>query len=449
LARKGVKTAYLASKDKKSTAKEEGWAALGVRSQYERTKYARLLEQERGRAAKEKRSSEIVIGQISAGNLSAVPSDDVKSLVGKVYVDGVWRAPNPDDQTEVERGVTIADVDAIKKGVGVQLVERARLGEAVDNKLLEQMTPMVKKQVQDLQKEVKRGLEGSGKRFAREVGRSTLESAEDKAASLKEKAFRTDAEVRRDQLKKAAEEEQLRKMEESVSGGSSLLPQKDFDAPFLDESYGGPFTNPLLAPAPPALGAGTGKVERLQAFDVFDRVAEGKAGPSFGDVVQKEVDSLFGARYELGKVDKTPFAKGKKSFEKGDFEGVTAALAEMADQKKQQEQRRNVVYQTRQLVDSPQNRQAQLRAEPGVGTFMFSGGNRIADQTRKVAKVHEAVQKGYSEAATREAVLRQMVAQLQQKPAVPEAVSPLTVDVVKNQKPSVWSEVGGQFLGGE
>lgn len=403
----------------------------------------RLIGKEVQKQALEARSGSVLIEAVKAGDFSQVRGAKLSELEGKVFEPGVgWRSPKGAE--DEARALTSDDVVALREAIGSSFIARVSAGEQVDNDLVNQMNPQVKKQIVDLQKSLRP--RSAVELFAKEKGLEALEATEEGIGKgigkVAKKIGRSGAEVRRDTLKEASEERELRRLEDASEAGFSLFPQKDSDAPFIDESYGGRFTNPFLqGPSDvPAVGGGVGDEGRLAAFDVFNTLgAEQSKGAAFGSVVQKEVDALFGAKNELGHVDTGAFAKGKTSFEKGDYEGVLSALSKMQEQRKQQAQRRNVVFQTRQLVDSPQNRQDQLRAEPGIGTFMFSGGVRIADQTEKIADVHAAVQKGYEEAAVREQVLRQMAMQLRQKPVVPEAKSPRVVDVVKESKKDIIS----------
>lgn len=408
---------------------------LAITTKYKQLQTKRLIEAEEKTQMIAKRTGSVVLEQVRGGNLGALKGVKLNDVVGKVYDPAVgFRAPKK--QGEAERAMTADDVVALRAAVGQALVDRVTAGESVDNDLVNQMNPQVKKQVVDLQKSLKP--KGAARLFAEEKAVEGLAKAEAKIG-------RTEAEVRRERLDKAMEDAQLRRLEEEQTAGFSLLPQKDTDAVFIDESYGGPFTNPLN----PFRGVPgmQGPPERFQAFDVFNQVGASKAAPKVEDFVQKEVDALFGSRFELGKVDKKPFVKGKSAFEKGDFEGVVDAMAKMQEQRKQQEQRKNIVFQTRQLVDSPRNREVQLRGSNDMVSFLHGGGSKIADQTRKIAETHALVQKGYEEAYVRENVLKQMASQLKQKPAVPEARSPPVVDVVRSEEKPVWREVGDQLIG--
>ena len=130
---------------------------------------------------------------------------------------------------------------------------------------------------------------------------------------------------------------------------------------------------------------------------------------TYAESISNQVESLWSAKSELGRVDKSPLKKGEKAFKLGDREKLIEAINDQEFQIKQQESRWNLVNQTKRQVESSENHRSLFEKKSGAfSSSMFGGsaGRKIADETKKINEVTKVVKQGSDEARARSQVLR-------------------------------------------
>lgn len=137
-----------------------------------------------------------------------------------------------------------------------------------------------------------------------------------------------------------------------------------------------------------------------------------RAAESVAKNVQSEVDSLFNARFELGKTDLGSYKKGEKAFKEGRREKLVEAINDMEFEVEQQRNRWNIVEQTRARVESPSTRVSVMQESKGFSLFGSRGGQQVADMTKKINQTKQQIKQGADEAKSRSAVLRRKLQQL-------------------------------------
>jgi hypothetical protein len=91
------------------------------------------------------------------------------------------------------------------------------------------------------------------------------------------------------------------------------------------------------------------------------------------DDTQAKVDSLFGAKDDMGKADISAFDKGSKAFEKGDREGVIDAITELEKESARLKDNWRMTEQVRAGVIDPVNVESAFNKE---GSFFGGSGDR-------------------------------------------------------------------------
>jgi hypothetical protein len=135
----------------------------------------------------------------------------------------------------------------------------------------------------------------------------------------------------------------------------------------------------------------------------------------YDEKVKKEVNALYRAKGELGKVDVKPFEDARKAYREGNREKLIKALNEQEFQVQQQNSRWKLADQTRSLVESQENREGALD-DDSVWSFISGAGGKLADQTRKIHEVRRDIKTGYDKAQQRSIIMRKMLERMNASP---------------------------------
>lgn len=168
--------------------------------------------------------------------------------------------------------------------------------------------------------------------------------------------------------------------------------------------------------------------------------------------VQEEVDSLFNARNDLGKVSDSGFQKGKSAFNRGDREALLDAINEIDFEVEKQRNRWDMVEQARSIVTSPSNRQAIMNDTKSFSLWSSGGGKKIADQTDKINEVKQSIKKGADKARARSFNLRQKLMRLDTQVEPEQSLPKNKIDVFGDRSAFPMQDVGrdvGKFMFGE
>jgi hypothetical protein len=145
----------------------------------------------------------------------------------------------------------------------------------------------------------------------------------------------------------------------------------------------------------------------------------------------KEVDSLYNAKTALGKVNVDSYKRGDEAFKKGDREGVIKAVNDLKAQEDMLRDRWVLVSKTHADVLSPMNR-ALLFQDDG-GLFSTGGGDKMAEQTKRLNEVKAEVRNAADKVTSRRRLLEFRLLRLDS--VVPsESSVPRNVVVVNNEK---------------
>jgi hypothetical protein len=156
-----------------------------------------------------------------------------------------------------------------------------------------------------------------------------------------------------------------------------------------------------------------------------------KGGPA--TKVKKEVDSVYGAKEKIAKVDLTPFEDGTRAFKEGKRGSVVDALVRLEAEEQKLKDRYALVEKTRQKMLTPENQDALFSGESDSLIFGKSGGSKIAEETEKIAKVKAELSESANKVADRKFILRHRLERLDAQVA-PEAGAPRKVEVVGEEK---------------
>jgi hypothetical protein len=358
------------------------------------------------------------------------------------------RAAQSGDFTNVKQALASPDVSdaektALRSELNRQAVQLTQAGLDVPESVEAELTAPTKTQIKAIKEQQDRAAESGFARTTREVGRRALEGAE-------KKARRTEGEVLSEQ---AAEKKRIEAARKELEGEGGPFPFASLgDNVFLgdgekgigsDEDNGSFdfITDPTVKTSP--LSSAVVPQEKFAGVDF----GMGNKEKPFSEKLAEEVESLWSARRELGKVDRSPLQKGEMAFKQGDREKLIEAINEQEFQIKQQESRWKLVEQTRQLVESSQNRQL-VFSDKATSMFSFgmfsSGADKLADETRKINKVKESVKQGADEARARSANLRGKLQRLDSTVPPEESLPKEEVTVFK--QPISFSETFGELF---
>lgn len=171
-------------------------------------------------------------------------------------------------------------------------------------------------------------------------------------------------------------------------------------------------------------------------------LAEARKTPA--DLVSLQVDSLFDNTDKLTKIDDAAYESGKKSFERGDREGLLGSIIKLRSEEDKLHDRQALVQQTRGNVLSIGNHKNSFGSGGGGSNILFTGskgGEMLADQTRKINEVREAVARRHAEVATRRKILENDFTRLMTE-VKPSSDMPRVQPTVLTQKQPFFSKFG-------
>jgi len=116
-------------------------------------------------------------------------------------------------------------------------------------------------------------------------------------------------------------------------------------------------------------------------------------GVTAADLVDKQVQELYDAKSVLAKTDLKPFDEGTKAFQNGDREGLIRSINELQREEQKLRDRFTLVNVTGDSVVSRPNHDAAFdkKSDNFLMNVMGNGGDRIAEQTRKINEVRENI----------------------------------------------------------
>lgn len=158
------------------------------------------------------------------------------------------------------------------------------------------------------------------------------------------------------------------------------------------------------------------------------------------DVVDNRVDELYSARNNLANVDLSAFDKGTKAFQTGDREELIKQITILQREEQTLKDRFALVNSTGADVVSQQNRTAAFSKKSGnfIMDLAGNGGDRIAEQTKKINAVREKILQANNKVYARR---RQLESRLQRL----DATVPPETDVPQQVKRFNNNNGGGSF----
>jgi hypothetical protein len=122
------------------------------------------------------------------------------------------------------------------------------------------------------------------------------------------------------------------------------------------------------------------------------------------DKVQLRVDSLHRAKGRLADADLSAYKKGTKAFEKGDRERLISSINELEAQGSRLKDNWGLVDQVHVQVVSPENNMS--AHEESWSMLGSNGGEKLADQTKKVNDVREEIKDKFGQVKARSRLLQ-------------------------------------------
>ncbi|MBR9700898.1 hypothetical protein GOV11_03470 [Candidatus Woesearchaeota archaeon] len=320
-----------------------------------------------------------------------------------------------------------AEVGAIRAELFKQAVQRAQVGQDIDGDVLKTLTSSQKKEVAAIQKERALDTAGAGSRFARELGRDAVMGVEETLTDLPGAVGGLLLEKVKDRPDIASIKAGEEKIKDIISLEDTNIFLGGDGGEFGQNGTAGSFNFfPSVISDEPTSAISSGIVPK-EKFVGPDFGLDSGSPKSFGERIADQVEQLYDARDDLGKIDTKPLSKGKTAFDKGDREKLIEAINEQEFQVKQQESRWNLVDQVRNLVETNENRESKFndKSKSPFSLGMFSNsGNKLADETKKITKVKEKVKDGADKARSRSSelrgMLRRMDSTIEPKTSLPE-----------------------------
>jgi hypothetical protein len=465
LAAKGVKTAnngysYFATKTQEQ-------ARLSERRRTEALKEQKALKTATEAAIRNRRKGQRLIEATEQGRvgevLAAAPLEKqgvVKRTLRRVTGGRFGTAQKIASTAELNK-LPVEEREAVLANINLEAVDFANAGQW---ERIEQLRPYLSQDtiryVDALKQRRQIAQRSAVTRTAVGFGRAAIEGAEaatfDIAETAAARANRSEAEVREE---RAIEQARLNRAIEATEGLevkslSQVNPFFKGGIPEYGEGLGGlPVTNEFLDNY---ANRDAGKIGDVIGHNAFlggnlPGTSDGKLndmrsrGVRFNELkdaryderVKREVDALYNAKDDLGKVDKKSFEDAKEAYKKGDRIKLIRALNDAEFQVQQQNSRWKLADQTRDLVESQQNREGAL--DDG-GVMSFFSGDKLANQTKKIHAVRKEIKNGHDEASQRAFIIRKMLEKTSHAPRepLPYQSTPGKIDAVGERRTEVF-----------
>ena len=159
------------------------------------------------------------------------------------------------------------------------------------------------------------------------------------------------------------------------------------------------------------------------------------------DQVSQAVDQMFDSKDKLSKIDLTPYNVGSRAFENGDREELIRSIVDLKSQESMLKDRWNLLEYTRGQVLSMNNHNSAIAPRPtrNVMFMLHSGGDALAEQTRKLA----SVRKDLTDSANKVTGRRRMLEyRLQRLDSVAPPEHSVPDQVIRFSKPPTLSLLG-------